>query len=84
MKYIVLVFDIQDNNYGPRTAYLGDNVETFQISEGKYACSIKFKYYFAAVVKTIKGLFSENDKNFKATSTITKGHCHMSTSPTWT
>ena len=41
MKYIGLAFDIKDNKYGPPIAYLGANVEQFQMSDRKYACSIK-------------------------------------------
>ena len=41
IKDIGLEFDIKDNKYGPPTAYLGANVEPFQMSDKKYAWSIK-------------------------------------------
>ena len=61
MKDIGFAFEIKDNKYGPNTAYLGDNVEPFQMSDGKYAWSIKCDSYVAASVKTIRDLLSDDN-----------------------
>ena len=37
MKDIGLEFYIKGNNYGPPTAYLGANLQPFQMLDGKYA-----------------------------------------------
>ena len=41
IKDIGLEFDIKYNTYGPPIAYLGVNVEPFQVSDVKYAWIIK-------------------------------------------
>ena len=54
MKDIGLSFDIKDNKYGSPTAYLGANVEPFQMSDRKYAWSIKCNSCVVAAVQMIK------------------------------
>ena len=66
MKDIGLAFDIRDKNYGPPTAYLGANAETFHMSDGKYAWSINLDSYVAAFVQTIKYLLSEDNRYLKS------------------
>ena len=61
MKYIELSFDIKYNKYDPSTAYLGANVEPFQMSDGKYAWSINCNSYVVAAVEMIKDLLSEDN-----------------------
>ena len=61
MKDIGLAFDIKNKKYVPPTAYLGTNVEPFQMSDGKYAWSIKCDSYVAASVKTIRDLLSDDN-----------------------
>ena len=65
MNYIVLAFDIKDKKYGPPPSYLGANVETFHILDGKYAWSIQCYSYVVSAVKTIKYLLSEDNRELK-------------------
>ena len=62
MKDIGLSFEMKDNKYGPPTAYLGANVEPFQMSNRKYAWILKCNSYFAVAVQTIKYSLYEDDK----------------------
>ena len=66
MKDIGLAFEIKYNKYGPPTAYLGANVEPFQISDGKYAWIVNFKSYVVAAVHAIKYLLSEDNIELKS------------------
>ena len=61
-----LEFDIKDNNYGTPTSYLGDNVESFHISDRKHAWSIKCDYIVVAAVKMIKYLLYEDSRELNS------------------
>ena len=73
MKDIELTFDIKYNKYDPSTAYLGANVEPFQMSDGKYSWSIKFNSYVAAAVQTTKYLLYEDNRELKIGKLPQKG-----------
>ena len=62
MKYIELAFEINDNKYGPPTAYLVANAEPFQMSDWKYSRRINCDSYVAAGVQIIKSFFSEYNR----------------------
>ena len=73
IKDIGLVSDIKDNKYGTPTAYLGANIEPFQMSAGKYAWIIKCSSYGAADVQTIKEFLSKEDRELKSGNRPHKG-----------
>ena len=81
MNDIGLTFDIKDKKYGPPTAYLGANVEPFHMSDGKYAWIIKCYSCVAAAVQTIQDFFLRIIESWRASSALTKGHCHMDKIP---
>ena len=73
MKDIGLVFDIKDNKYGTPTAYLGDNVEPFQISDRKYAWSIQCDCCVVVAVQMIKYFLSEDNRELNIGKRPQKG-----------
>ena len=66
VKDIILAFEIKYNNYGLPTSYLGANVELFQMSDRKYAWSIKCDSYVGAAVQMIKYLLSGDNIELKS------------------
>ena len=73
MKNIGLSFDIKDKKYGPPSAYLGANVEPFQMSNGKYVWRIKCDSYVVVDVQTIKDFLSEDSIELKSGKRPHKG-----------
>ena len=67
MKEIGKHFTIKDDKYGEPTAYLGANIERFQLDDGSYALSMTIKHNAKNLIETISYLLAEDGRELKDT-----------------
>ena len=68
MEMIGKGFDLKNDEYGPPTTYLGGDVETFQLPDGKRAWSMLSTSYVRNAVKTVDILLAGDELELKGSS----------------
>lgn len=73
MQQIGTEFEINNNEYGPPTSYLGAGISKIQLTNGEECWSMDSKKYVKAAVEIVRGLLAEDGHELKTSKSKHEG-----------